>query len=243
MNQQNRRHFIKKMGGSAFAFSVFTQFSACDFDKKRPNILIIQPDQHRGSVMGCAGDINVNTPHLDQFAEEGIRFTKCFSASPVCSPFRGTMQTGLYCYQHGVVRNNIQMDTDLKTIAEYYVDSGYATGYIGKWHLDGGWPDPWPHGRKKGMPLNLGYVPPQNRQGWQDWLGYEKSHQYFNVAKINEQGKAVKIPGYDWEPEWMTDEALRFIRQKERENKPWMYYLAYGPPHLPNECPDRKSVV
>lgn len=65
-----------------------------------PNILVIQPDQHRGTIMGCAGDPQAITPNLDRLAEGGIHFTRAVSSSPVCSPFRATLQTGLYQLRH-----------------------------------------------------------------------------------------------------------------------------------------------
>jgi len=236
-----RREFLKKAGiGTAVisgASLPFRDILANVDNRKSPNVIIIQPDQHRGTVMRCAGDEQIHTPNLDRLAAEGIRFTNCLSASPVCSPFRGTMQTGLYCYQHGVVANNIQMENGLTTFAEIFAEVGYATGYIGKWHLSGGWPNTWTNGKGTGEVKNLGYVPEENRQGWQEWLGHEKGHQYFTVAKFDNQNKPFRIEGYDWEPAWQTDMALDFIKRNHKAGRPSLYYIAYGPPHLPKECP------
>ncbi len=136
------------------------------------NVLIIQPDQHRADVLGCAGNSMAITPNLDKLASAGIRFSRAVSASPVCCPFRATLQTGLYIHEHGVVENGIQLKHELKTIGEIFSDNGYATGYIGKWHLEGFLP-------KENVG---GYVDPgEARQGWQEWLGYEKSHEFFKV--------------------------------------------------------------
>lgn len=194
------------------------------------NVLVIQPDQHRGTIMRCAGDQQVQTPNLDRLAHEGARFTHCVSSSPLCSPFRGTLQTGLYPHKHGVDSNNILLDPELRTFAECFAERGYATGYIGKWHLDGGIPKVQPGG----------YIEPgPRRQGWQEWYGYEKSHEYFDVWKYDENRKKVRVEGYNWEPTWHTDIALDFARRNRDNKKPWLYYIAYGPPHNPMECPDR----
>jgi len=196
----------------------------------RPNVIIIQPDQHRGTIMRCAGDEQVMTPNLDRLAAEGVRFVNCASSSPVCSPFRGTFQTGLYPHTHGVDRNNVLLDPTLPTFAEIFSDHGYATGYIGKWHLDGGIPPDQPGG----------YIEPgPRRQGWQEWYGYEKGHEYLNVWKYDDNRKKVRVQGYGWEPAWHTDMALDFVRRHRNMNKPWLYYVAYGPPHLPQQCPER----
>lgn len=194
---------------------------------KRPNILIIQPDQHRADVMGCAGDKIVKTPNLDRLAGNGVRFSNAVSASPVCCPFRATLQTGLYIHEHGVVGNTIRLDYDLKGLAEIFAENGYATGYIGKWHLDGTKPKDTPGG----------YVAEgAARQGWQEWHGYEKAHEFLNVWKFNEQKEKVAVEGYEWEPTWHTDMAMDFIQRKTDEGQPWCYYVAYGPPHKPQQC-------
>lgn len=192
---------------------------------KRPNVLIIQPDQHRGDVMGCAGDRQAQTPNLDRLASQGIRFTHAASSSPVCSPFRGTMQTGLYPHTHGVSRNNIRLDQDLTGIAEVFAAAGYATGYCGKWHLDGGIPEGG----------TGGHIPPDRRFGWQEWHAIEKGHSFFNVWTYDDDGNKVHHEDYDWEPTWHSDLALDFVNRHRDE--PWVFYLGYGPPHKPEECP------
>ena len=211
------------------AYAIFTFSCYKSEQPKRLNVLIIQPDQHRADIMGCAGNTMVKTPNLDKLAASGVRFTNAASASPVCCPFRATMQTGLYIHEHGVVQNTIQLDYDFKGIAEIFVENGYETGYIGKWHLDGFLPD-----EENGVGGFVETGAP--RQGWQEWYGYEKSHEFLEVWKYNENREKVPVEGYDWEPTWHTDMTLDFIKRKTEENKPWCYYLAYGPPHKPEQC-------
>lgn len=236
----SRRTFIRTIGGGAAAagLSDLPPNVAAAEPVLRPNLLILQPDQHRGTGMRCAGDTQAITPNLDRLAAEGVRFTNCASSGPVCSPFRGTFQTGLYPHKHRVVGNNIRMDPSLTTFAEVFVEPGYATGYIGKWHLDGGWPRA-EGGEGVTAKAVGGFVPPQRRQGWQEWHGYEKSHEFFEVWKYDEQGRKARVEGHDWEPAWHTDMALDFIRRQRDGRKPWLYYVAYGPPHLPEQCPKR----
>ena len=221
----NRHAVVLLLKTLAFIFTIV----ACKEKQvqQKLNVLIIQPDQHRADVMGCAGDKLAITPNLDKLASEGIRFSNAASASPVCCPFRATMQTGLYIHEHGVVENGIRLDHKFKTIAEIFADNGYATGYIGKWHLEGFLPE-----ERVG-----GFVPPgEARQGWQEWHGYEKSHEFFEVWTYNDKGEKRRVQGYDWEPTWHTDMALDFMRRKTDEQVPWCYYIAYGPPHKPEQC-------
>ena len=227
----NRREFLKESAAVAAGGGVLSSRSLkARLGAKRPNVLVIQPDQHRGTILGCAGDKQAITPNLDTLATEGIHFTRCVSSSPVCSPFRGTIQTGLYPHTHGVVRNNILLDPAITTFAEIFAAAGYATGYIGKWHLDGGIPKNQPGG----------FIEPgPRRQGWQQWHGYEKSHEYFDVWKYDENRNKVPVEEYDWEPTWHTDMALDFARRNRDAGKPWLYYIAYGPPHVPEQCPGK----
>jgi len=71
-------------------------------DLKRPNILFILSDDQGAWAMGCAGNTDINTPHLDRLASSGIRFTNFFCTSPVCSPARASILTGQIPSQHGV---------------------------------------------------------------------------------------------------------------------------------------------
>ena len=228
-NNVSRRRFSGQMAVGATGTMLHGLLSGGSVQgaEKAPNVLVVQPDQHRGNVMRCAGDRQVDTPNLDRLAGDGIRFSNCVSNSPVCSPFRGTIQTGLYPHTHGVVNNNILLDPNLTTFAEIFEQAGYATGYIGKWHLDGGVPP------KVGGYIEAG----ERRQGWQEWNGYEKSHEYFDVWKFNDRKEQVPVDGYNWEPTWHTDMALDFAGRHTAAGKPWCYYLAYGPPHLPQQCP------
>ncbi|OPZ11103.1 MAG: Arylsulfatase [candidate division BRC1 bacterium ADurb.BinA364] len=235
----NRRAFMRSFAAAAAAAGLAPALARAQSPAaKRPNVIVIQPDQHRGTVMGCAGDSQAITPNLDRLAAEGARFANCASTGPVCCPFRGTMQTGLYPHTHGVVKNGIPLAQRFTTFAEIFAQAGYATGYIGKWHLDGGTP------AKEGGPGLTeksvgGFVPPERRRGWQEWNGYEKSHEYFEVWKYNEQGRKERVEGYDWEPTWQTDVCLDFFRRQRDEGKPGLYYLAYGPPHLPEQAPKK----
>ncbi len=225
-----RRRFLGMLAGAAAAVALprgAPGRQQAPTGARRPNVLVIQPDQHRGMTLGCAGDEQAWTPNLDRLAAEGIRFSHAVSSSPLCAPFRGTMQTGLYWHTHGVTRNNRQLEPGLTGFAEIFAGNGYATGYIGKWHLDG-------------TGSRLGFVPEgPRRQGWQEWNGYEKSHEYANVWRFDAGGTRIRVPGYDWEPRWQTDVTLDFARRHGEAGRPWLFYLAYGPPHNPRQCPER----
>lgn len=69
---------------------------------EKTNVVFILTDNHGAWTLGCYGNPDIQTPHIDQLAMEGIRFTEAFSNNPVCSPTRATYLTGLMPSQHGV---------------------------------------------------------------------------------------------------------------------------------------------
>jgi len=114
-----------------------------------PNLLVIHTDEHNFRTLGCYrellseeqalmwGDAVVTTPHVDWLAEHGALCTSFYATTPVCSPSRGAFVSGWYPRNTPVVTNNIPMDDRVVTFAEVLRRAGYATGYAGKWHLDG----------------------------------------------------------------------------------------------------------
>lgn len=103
---------------------------------KRPNIIFITADQHRGDCFGFEGR-KVKTPHLDQLAREGTHFSTCITSNPVCQPARASIVTGLLPRTHGVSDNGIDLDPKLgeKGFGGALTASGYNTALIGKAHF------------------------------------------------------------------------------------------------------------
>ncbi|MFI3285115.1 MAG: sulfatase-like hydrolase/transferase [Rikenellaceae bacterium] len=116
----------------------------------KPNVLIIQTDEHSFKTLGCYrelmaqaqafpwGDgIEVTTPNIDRLAHEGAICTNYYASSPVSTPSRASFQTGLYPVVAGAPINGMTMDPSCRTFAQVLRDEGYQTNYIGKWHLAG----------------------------------------------------------------------------------------------------------
>ena len=107
---------------------------------KKPNIVLIFVDDQGYEDIGCFGAPEIKTPHLDQMAAEGRKFTSFYSANSVCSPSRAALLTGSYPVRvsiPGVLfpRHDIGLNPDEITIAEVLKGEGYATACIGKWHI------------------------------------------------------------------------------------------------------------
>jgi arylsulfatase A-like enzyme len=105
-------------------------------DRKRPNILLITSDQHRGDAYGFEGT-GVHTPHLDLMASRGTRFSACITPNVVCQPSRASILTGLLPLTHGVHDNGIDLDEEFADhgFAGSLSRAGYATTFIGKAHF------------------------------------------------------------------------------------------------------------
>jgi len=105
--------------------------------KTRPNILFISTDQQRTSTLGSYGSTFAHSPNLDQLAQDGVRFTEAYTASPVCSPSRTSMLLGVHVPIHGIVEND--MTGTYREGPTPYFDqlkkAGYHTSLIGKTHF------------------------------------------------------------------------------------------------------------
>lgn len=181
-------------------------------ETSRPNILFILSDQHRARTTGCYGHAEIKTPHMDHMAREGLRFTQCMSGSPICMPYRATLQTGLYMHQHGVTPDNKESGLKaFKGLAHYFNEADYNTCYIGKSH--------WTHQPPIG----------EERMGWKHWLG-APNHNHFKTRLYDEAGNIREELSDQWEPALQTQWAMDFI-EEQASDQPWCMQLNWGPPH------------
>jgi arylsulfatase A-like enzyme len=194
---------------------------------EQPNVLFVLADQMRASAMGCMGTDQVQTPTLDGMAESGRLFERTYAPDPVCTPCRGSLLTGCYPHEHGNVANHMRLP-EQPTVASELRAAGYATGYIGKWHLDG---EAYP-----------GYIPPERRQGFDFWRGFNRGHEHLRGhPHPNPDGSVDWEEGY--QPELQTDMALDFVGEHADADDPFFCYLSWGPPHGPFEAPAEYSAM
>lgn len=190
----------------------------------RPNILCVYVDQLREDALGCTGNQLIRTPNFDRVAREGVRFSEAYVSTPLCTPFRGSFMTGRYAHAAGVHANHFPIKTDQTFLAHRLSNAGYATGYIGKWHLYGG-PKP-------------GFVPPgPDRCGFETFVGFNRGHEYDRSIFYYEDEQPYHCPRH--EPDYQTDQAIDHMRRvSEAGDRPFFTYLCLGPPHHPMKIPD-----
>jgi arylsulfatase A-like enzyme len=220
----DRRKFMTVAAGTAAALGLRHDIlQAKETAKRPPNVLFIMPDEWRGQALGCMGNPDVQTPHLDRLASEGILFQQTFANTPVCCPARATILTGTYTSRNGMLANDLRLKESVVTVADVYGRAGYRTGFIGKWHLDGG-------------PRVPGFVPPgPRRHGFQYWAANECNHNYFYNWYFRDEN--VPIVSEKYEPEFWTDLAIEFLHGAK--DKPFFLMLAPGAPHDPYVAPEK----
>ncbi|MNC20984.1 Arylsulfatase [compost metagenome] len=154
-------------------------------------------------------------------AAYGTHLEHTFTCQPVCGPARSSLQTGLYATSTGCFRNGISLPEKLPTMAHYFNEAGYQTGYIGKWHLA--------VTREKPVPEPL-------RGGYRYWLAadaLEHTSDAYNTLVYDNDNQPVQLPGYRTDA--LTDAAIRYI--DEHKQQPFFLFLSYLEPHHQN-CRD-----
>lgn len=224
-NELTRRKFLKNTTLTAAATLAGCSWPQSLGNRGKPNVIFVFADQWRTQDFGYAGNPEVLTPHLDQMEARSVNFVNAVSCCPVCSPFRASLMTGQYPLTHGVYLNDLQLNTKAVSIAQAFGHAGFATGYIGKWHLDGS-------GRTS-------YIPPQRRQGFEFWKVLECTHDYNNSSYYDGDSDQIQVwPGYDAYAQ--TDAAVSYLRQQSQTDRPFALFLSWGPPHTPfREAPKK----
>lgn len=193
-------------------------------------MLWIIADQLRYHALGVNGDPNAATPAIDALAAQGVRCTDSYSNYPVCMPFRASLMTGQYPHVNGVMRHGDFLDPNARTVAHEFVDAGYRTSYVGKWHLapesgaamvsPGGWAgqDFWVHPRLRG--------------GFQDWYGFNISNNYAETYICSgDKVEPRRLAGYQTDA--LTDISIDYLSgvTDGGSQQPWFHVVSYESPH------------
>ncbi len=212
--------------------------------KKSPNLLVIMTDEHNFRTLGCYRDLlsaeqafvwgdrlAVKTPNIDFLADNGTLFSKFYAVAPLCSPARSSFVSGLYPQHTGVTENDLPMRDTVVTFAEILKENGYATGFAGKWHLDGMGKPQWAPERRFGFSDNRYMF---NRGHWKKIIDSPDGPL---IDAVNAKGDfTYALNGADetsYMTDFLTDKTLEFI--KENKEAPFCYMVSYPDPHGPDE--------
>lgn len=101
---------------------------------ERPNFLIFMADDMSFHDLGCYGNKDIRTPHLDGLAKQGVRFTRCYNSSPMCAPTRMSLFTGLHPVRHGGYPNHSRVHDAIRSLPHFLKELGYTSAILGKRH-------------------------------------------------------------------------------------------------------------
>ncbi|MEO0476316.1 MAG: sulfatase [Planctomycetota bacterium] len=215
-----------------------------------PNVVIIFTDDQGYNDIGCFDSPDIRTPHLDEMAKQGMRFTDFYVASPVCSSSRAALLTGCYPERVGIRgvffpnRGYDGLHPDEITIADLLKTKGYATGIFGKWHLGD---------EKPFLPTRQGFdtyygIPYSNDMTvnplmdvaedvlWREGMTLEKMRDFKQKKKnwvpLMRDEEVIEYPvDQRTITKRCTQEAIAFIKQNK--GKPFFVYVPHTMPHIP----------
>ncbi len=185
---------------------------------RRPtNLVFILTDNQGAWTLGCYGNRDIRTPHIDRLAAEGMRFDRALACNPVCSPTRATFLTGLIPSQHGLhtfLDPKFMMGpqayntlAEFTSLSEVLRDAGYTCGLSGKWHLG----------------ANL-----TPSEGFSFWSTKPDGHtREFYDQDVIENGQVRREAGYT--TDLWTKRGIEFIEQNKE--RPFFLFLAYNGPY------------
>ncbi|MBJ2173604.1 sulfatase [Aureibaculum sp. A20] len=208
--------------------------------KKKPNLIIIHTDEHNFRTLSCYQKLltedqafvwgkgnNSTTPNIDRLADEGAISTSYYASSPVCTPSRASLMTGLYPQATGAPKNGLHIREDVPTFATILRAQGYATSYVGKWHLAG----------HEKYTFNIKY-----KAGFDDnrYMMRGGHAPYFKLSQdgsvitgINEKVAAKLNKGeFVHVTDFFTNKTLEILERDK--NKPFALMLSIPDPHTPD---------
>jgi arylsulfatase A-like enzyme len=199
--------------------------SAAEPAARKPNVIILLADDLGYADVGFQGCKDIPTPNIDSLAREGIRCTNGYVSGPYCSPTRAGLLTGRYQQRFGHEFNPGPATAGLPltetTIADRLRANGYATGWVGKWHLGG---VPKFHPQKRGFADAFGFL-----GGAHAYFAEKGAPIYRGTEEVTEK-------------EYLTDafgrEAVAFIDRHKSE--PFFLYLAFNAVHTPMQATDER---
>jgi len=211
-----------------------TSVARADDPPRRPNVVIVMPDDVGYGDFSCHGSPVVRTPNVDAFARESVRFTD-FHVSPTCAPTRAALLTGRHEFRSGVTHTIFErerLSPKATTLAQVLKSAGYTTGVFGKWHLgDEAAYQPEKRGFDEVYVHGAGGI----GQTFPGSCGDAPGNLYTNPAILH-NGTFEKTRGYC--TDLFFGQALTWIDAKRRGSAPFFAYITPNAAHTPLQCPE-----
>lgn len=238
-----------------YGLAATAALTACQQPEQKvdnPNVIFILVDDMGFGDLSMYGQTAYSTPHLDQFASEGMVFNNFYTGAPVCGPSRASLLTGKHTGNTSVRGNSPAqlIGDDEYTMADVFKDAGYVTAGIGKWGI--GHPPPIDDPARKGFDYFFGYVNMWHAHNFYPEFLYRNSEKVFlnnqlqtidgkNPWERFPEGTGVAEIRNDYAPFVFEEEVDQFL-EKNKDNNFFLYY-AINVPHANNEAiPDGMEV-
>ncbi len=179
---------------------------------KPRNVVFVLSDDHRYDAMSFMDHQFARTPHMDAMAKNGVHLKNAFVGTSLCSPSRASILTGLYTFRHRVIDNNRMVPDGTLFFPQYLHKAGFATAYIGKWHM--------------------GAADDSPRPGFDHWVSFRGQGHYLPPSPdytLNVNGERVKQKGYITDE--LTDYAVAWLSEQKPAEKPFFLYLSHKAVH------------
>jgi arylsulfatase A-like enzyme len=194
---------------------IIARMAAAEETPQRPNIVFIYADDWRADCLGVVQREQgeqarfpwLQTPRLDEFAAQSVRFGQSFVVNSLCSPGRACVLTGRYNHANGIIGNGRPFPVESVTFAVRLKEAGYKTAYCGKWHMDG----------------------QRERPGFDYVASFVGQGRYFDCPIIL-NGRQTATSG--WIDDVSTDYAVKFL-EKQSNEEPFFLFLGFKSPHGP----------
>jgi choline-sulfatase len=196
---------------------------------RRPDILLIMADQLTPSALPFHGNPVTVAPAMSRLADSGVVFDAAYTASPLCSPARASLLTGLLPSRTGIYDNAAEFGAHIPTFAHYLRDAGYRTVLSGKMHFCG--PDQL-HGFEERLttdiyPAAFAWTPdwsrPDERPSW-----------YHDMSSVTEAGPCLRSNQLDFDDEVaFAAERSLFDHVRADDKRPFCYVVSFTHPHDP----------
>ncbi len=204
--------------------------------QQKPNLLFLIADDHAGYVLGAQGNKLAHTPNLDRLAAQGTRFAANYCNSPVCTPSRQSILTGLYPHAVGVTTLKTPLAEDKTTLADLLRAEGYETATFGKMHFNAPGKDGM-HG------FATAFTEDRVQRGWQQAVGraappwkpfVDPASTWLNAAK-----QALPFRDEEMRSTWQLAQAKNWL--SEHKDAPFALWLSIQEPHSPFHFPSEEQ--
>lgn len=204
---------------SLIFLAIYISLLSCNSENQPPNIIFIMSDDHSTGAISAYGNSLLETPNIDNLAEQGMRFNNCFNVVSLCGPSRAAILSGRYSVHNGYMRNGNSFDRNQLTFPKLLQQAGYQTAIIGKWHLV---TQPAGFDYYNVIPFQGEFFDCRMKETGQAWQDRDKG--------------GIVQPGYLTEV--ITDKAIDWLKKRDKE-KPFCLLVHHKAPHEPYHYPEQ----